>query len=108
MTPRGGKQTSDHLVRLWALDRVRDLARSTSERTAATALAIRYRVVTPLSGAVVLETAEEEQAAGLEPGDPHRIPTVPEPATLALLAVVAAALIVAWRRKGPRWLAGGR
>jgi hypothetical protein len=86
-------------VRLWALDRLRDLARSTADRPAAADLAIRYRLVTPLSGAVVLETAAEEKAAGLEPGDPHQVPTVPEPATLALLAIAAAALLLAWRQR---------
>lgn len=94
---RAGVETSEHLVRLWALDRTRALARTAADRPAAAELALRYRVVTPLTGAVVLETAAQEAEAGLVPGDPHRVPTVPEPSTVALLAIATAALLVAWR-----------
>ena len=96
--PADARRTSDHLVRLWALERIGALARSSGERQVATDLAIRYRLVTPLSGAGVLQTAAEEKAAGLEPGDPHQVPSVPEPQTLALLVVAGAALFLVWRR----------
>jgi hypothetical protein len=101
-TPATGGQTSDHLARLWARDRVDALARGLpgspprpAEREEAMALAGRYRLVTAVSGAVVLQTQAETERAGLEPSDPGQVPTVPEPETWALLALVAVVLIAA-------------
>ena len=97
--PPGARVASTHLARLWAADRVRELLDSgTAEaRTSAQALAVRHQLVTPVSGAVVLETAAQYEAAGLEPVDPDSVPTVPEPAFWALLAVGALALLLAGR-----------
>ncbi len=89
------RETSAHLARLWAWDQIR--ARPAAGQPDALDLAVRYRLVTPKSGAVVLATEQELTAAGLDPGVPPGIPTVPEPATLALVAVAAIALLVATR-----------
>jgi len=59
----------------------------------ATSLAVRYQLVTPVSGAVVLETAEQYRAAGLQPVDAGTVPTIPEPEMVALLIVAGAFLI---------------
>lgn len=84
-------QTSAHLARLWAYDEVRrTLATGTPE--AATALAVQYQLVTPVSGAVVLETQAQYDAAGLEPVEPGSVPTIPEPEMWLLLLIVALAL----------------
>ena len=48
--------------------------------------------MTPLSGAVVLETSAQYQQAGLEPVEPGSVPTIPEPETWAMLAVALAML----------------
>lgn len=58
---------------------------------AAQKLAIARRLVTPLSGAVVLETREQYERYQLD-GSPSKssIPSVPEPPTPAMLAVGAA------------------
>ncbi len=63
----------------------------------AVALASRYQLVTPVSGAVVLETQQDYAAAGLEPVAPGSVPTIPEPETWALMIVALLALL--WRRK---------
>ena len=42
-------------------------------------------------------TQEQYEDAGLDPGGPASIPTVPEPGTWALLAVALLALLVAQR-----------
>lgn len=84
---------SRHLVRLWAKD---ESARLASDRNtaAAVALASRWQLVTPVSGAVVLETQEQFKAHGLEAVDPLTTPgVVPEPETWALL-VVGSALVL--------------
>jgi len=88
-------QTSDHLARLWANDEVaRTLAlRDESLTDEATALAVRYQLVTPVSGAVVLETSEQYRASGLQPVDAGTVPTIPEPGMVALLIVAGAFLI---------------
>lgn len=82
-------QTSDHLARLWANDEVARIlsARDESLKDAATALAVRYQLVTPVSGAVVLESAAQYDAAGLKPVDPGTVPTIPEPEMVALLVL---------------------
>jgi len=50
-------------------------------------------VVTPISGAVVLETQTQYQTAGLKPVDAQSVPAVPEPSTWVLL-VLGLALVV--------------
>jgi len=96
------KQTSSHLARLWAKDAVEDLRsrRGSDDRSAAEALAVNYQLVTPISGAVVLETAAQYKAAGLEPVNPETVPTIPEPEVWAMMIVAAVVLgVVLIRRR---------
>jgi hypothetical protein len=98
-----GKQTSLHLARLWALD---EILRLTAARKfdQALQLAGRYQLVTQISGAVVLETQSQYQAAKLKPVDAQSVPAVPEPSTWVLL-LLGLALVVGqalWRRKRNR------
>jgi len=90
-----GVETSDHLARLWANDEVaRILAPRDESLTAeARSLAIQYQLVTPVTGAVVLETAEQYRASGLQPVHAGTVPTIPEPGMVALLIVAGAFLI---------------
>lgn len=89
-----GFDASLHIARLWARDEVGRLviARRVAE---AVELAARWQVVTPVTGAVVLETAEQFQQAGLQPADPVSVPAIPEPATWTLLATGTVVLV--WR-----------
>lgn len=91
----GSVETSDHLARLWASDEVaRILAPHDESLTEeATALAVRYQLVTPVSGAVVLETAAQYRASGLEPVDAGTVPTIPEPEMVVLMIVAGAFLL---------------
>jgi hypothetical protein len=100
-------ETSDHLARLWANDEVgRILAAGDQElNNAATMLAVHYQLVTPVSGAVVLETAEQYRAAGLQPVDAGTVPTIPEPEMVILVAI--AGLFLAWLLYRKRALRGG-
>lgn len=95
------KETSAHLARLWASDEVaRLLADRAGNRTdEAIKLAARYQLVTPVSGAVVLETKEQYQQAGLEPVEAGSVPTIPEPEMVLLLIVAAALLTLAFFRQ---------
>jgi hypothetical protein len=102
----GAEKTSAHLVRLWARDEARRLGVATGDDRGPAALAVRYSLVTPWSGAVVLETVEEMQAEGLNPGGPESVPTIPEPSLVVLLVVAAVLLALAQRsRSRAKWRA---
>jgi len=84
---------STHVTRLWALGEVRRLGQARN-LAAATALAATHQLVTPYSGAVVLETKQQYQQTGLQPVDPGTVPVVPEPGVGWLLLVGVLALLV--------------
>ncbi len=81
--PQGG-ETSMHLARLWAAEEVSRLC-AARHYTEAMRLAARYQLVTPVSGAVVLETQVQYERAGLQPVAPESVPSVPEPSAGVLL-----------------------
>ena len=95
------RQTSGHLARIWANDEVRHLMASGDEKSLeeATQLAVAYQLVTPVSGAVVLETKQQYTAAGLTPVEPGTVPTIPEPEMVMLIVMVAALLLWLLYRK---------
>jgi hypothetical protein len=94
--PSNSKETSKHLARLWAFDEVANLLRLGDDKSsdAAMKLASSYQIVTPLTGAVVLETQEQYRRAGLEPVKPGTVPTIPEPEEWLLM--LSALLILSW------------
>ncbi|HJU53646.1 MAG TPA: VIT domain-containing protein [Pyrinomonadaceae bacterium] len=96
-----GKETSLHLARLWANDEVARLIAG-DEKDAnekAVQLAAQYQLVTPVSGAVVLETAQQYERAGLQPVEAGTVPTIPEPEMVLLVAVVAAIFLFMFYRQ---------
>lgn len=98
--PAGSVETSSHLARLWANDEVARLMTAGDKKIEdAQKIAAGYQLVTPVSGAVVLETAQQYQNAGLRPVNPNTVPTIPEPETWLLIAVVGAALITLLYRR---------
>jgi len=87
-----GKGDVSQLVRLWAYDEILKLAASGHEPdlSSAVKLAQAYHLVTPVSGAVVLETEEQYREAGLTPVEANlgcAVVAVPEPETWALLLI---------------------
>ena len=102
-----GIETSDHLARLWANDEVaRILAPQNAElEDAAITLAARYQLVTPVSGAVVLETEQQYKANDLKPVDAGTVPTIPEPEMIVLFVIAGAFMIwlayMKYRKSGP-------
>ena len=96
MTSGNSKETSKHLARLWAFDEVANLLRLGEDKSsdAAMKLASSYQIVTPLTGAVVLETQEQYQRAGLAPVSPGTVPTIPEPEEWLLM--LSALLVLSW------------
>jgi hypothetical protein len=95
---------SDHIARLWAKERIDALLRDQgSSRADAVALAVQYRLVTPVSGVVVLESKQQYDASKLTPVTQATVPTVPEPHEWALMLVACLALAwLAWRTRRPR------
>ena len=100
-------ETSDHLARLWANDEVaRILAPRDSElEDEAITLAARYQLVTPVTGAVVLETEQQYKANDLKPVDAGTVPTIPEPEMVALFIVAGGFMLwlayMKYRKSGP-------
>jgi hypothetical protein len=74
---------------LWANEEVaRILApRDESLESAAIILASQYQLVTPVTGAVVLETEQQYRDNDLKPVDAGTVPTIPEPEMIVLFAV---------------------
>ena len=100
-SPQAGREDKGaHIARLWAADEVRRLMGD--KRAEAVALAGKFQLVTPVSGAVVLETQQQFDEAGLKAVDPSTAPTIPEPATVALILGGVALVFVVWTRKGRR------
>jgi hypothetical protein len=101
------KETSGHLARLWAYDQINSMIQQKGpdylEQAVTTATS--YQLVTPVSGAVVLETQQQYKRAGLQPVDPATVPTIPEPEVWALLIIAAIALawVVFRERLSPRF-----
>jgi hypothetical protein len=93
---------SEHIARLWARDRVLELMRANApaNRAEAVTLASRYRLVTPVSGAVVLESQQQYDESRLTPVSQATVPTVPEPHEWALIIIACASLTwFAWRNR---------
>lgn len=99
------KESGMHLVRLWVNDEVlrrlgeeamdpapEGVAPPAPAEDPRVRLAHDYRLVTPVSGAVVLETQQQYDEAGLDPSEGGPIPSVPEPSSALLLLVVGGAL----------------
>lgn len=106
--PGNLQKTSDHLTRLWAFDEIKSHI-TAREDSLARGLAIDYQLVTPVSGAVVLENMNQYREAGLEPVEPGTVPSIPEPETWALIIIVLLAFGWMWlrsRQGGPLWHLG--
>ncbi|MBI3098970.1 MAG: PEP-CTERM sorting domain-containing protein [Planctomycetes bacterium] len=95
-------RTSMHLAKLWAGEEVDRLRATPEGRDTAVALAAGARIVTEVSGAVVLQNKEQYAQAGLTPVDPQSVPSIPEPGTTLLLATGAAAIWAGCRGKRRR------
>lgn len=102
-----GSPSSIHIARLWAAERIAAVADAQgNERSEAIELAYRLNIVTPVSGAVVLETDAEYKTNGLAVPGAGDVPTVPEPETWALLAIVLGLFAWLYRRRIRRAAAG--
>ncbi len=96
-----GNPVWDHLARHWAIESV-ESKRSMLPEIDKPATAAKYQLVTSVSGAVVLETMEQYKQHGLEPvsaADTPQIPGVPEPSSLLLVMISAAAMLTRRRQK---------
>jgi hypothetical protein len=104
------KATSDHLARLYALDEINAQApfEDSDARQKAIRLAADYRLVTAVSGAVVLESQAQYKETGLEPVSADSVPTIPEPETWAMLVLAVVVLLCLALRRKPAPVAAGQ
>jgi hypothetical protein len=85
-SPADAPRASSHVVRLWAAQEAGRTA--STNRPHAVEVAVAHQIVTPFTGAVVLETAEQYERNGLEPAKSGSTPNVtPEPRTWILIAI---------------------
>ncbi|HSH16099.1 MAG TPA: PEP-CTERM sorting domain-containing protein, partial [Verrucomicrobiae bacterium] len=102
-----GEPASKHVARLWAGSEVQSLAgRRKFDR--AVKLAQDYQLVTPWTGAVVLESQSQYDAAKLSPVDAATVPVVPEPAVVWLLLAGVAVWFLRNRLGRRKRFAAGR
>jgi hypothetical protein len=94
----GAIESSLHLARLWANENVTHL-KAHNKSVEAAKQASLYQLVTPVSGAVVLETQQQYAQTGLTPVDPQSVPAIPEPGTWALMALGAATFWLVRKRR---------
>jgi hypothetical protein len=81
-----GQECSLHLARLWAAGEVARLTRARKVDDAMKAAA-NYQLVTPVSGAVVLENQAQYAQAGLAPVSADSVPVIPEPSASLLVLI---------------------
>jgi Vault protein inter-alpha-trypsin domain len=102
----GSADGSGHIARLWAAQEIAALNPAIEpQRLAAVALAERFNIVTPVSGAVVLETDADYRNNGLKVPGAQDVPTVPEPAEWAMMLIAAALFLWAWRARAAQAVA---
>ena len=100
-TPTDSVKVWDQLARCQTWQTIKKAALQKTNREELAKLAAKYQLVTPVSGAVVLETQEQYKRFGLEQVDLETtpsVPGVPEPST-ALLSFFSVFLIWQRRRK---------
>lgn len=101
--PAAGKKVWEHLARAAVFDEVMKGYQNGAATEGLAALGAQHHLVTPVSGAVVLETLEQYRAAGLDPGDPNASPKIPlgipEPSRSLLVMMGIACLILRRRRE---------
>ncbi len=97
--PEGAVKTKDTLARWFARTEASRLA--LSDPPAASALAAAHQIVSPWSGAVVLERADDYAKHGLQQSSAsvsQQIPAIPEPSGVVLMMLSAVPFILRRRR----------
>ena len=104
--PQDAPLASKHLGRLWAAEETALLYKPGHPMTlkATQELALPWHIVTPVTGAVVLESRQQYEDNGLEQVNAESVPTVPEPSSVLCLAIAFCVLlgVMALRRRAAR------
>ena len=98
--PEGAAEVSNTVARYWAFQKVMKELHQASWDKDDTEFAAKYQLVTPFTGAVVLETMEQFAANGLTPVNSEtttQAPSVPEPEFYLLLLL--AAMVALWMNR---------
>ena len=104
--PQDAPLASKHLGRLWAAEETALLYKPGHPMTlkATQELALPWHIVTPVTGAVVLESRQQYEDNGLEQVNAESVPTVPEPSSVLCLAIAFCVLlcVMSFRRRAAR------
>ena len=104
--PEDAPLASKHLGRLWAAEETALLYKPGHPMTlkATQELALPWHIVTPVTGAVVLESRQQYEDNGLEQVNAESVPTVPEPSSVLCLAIAFCVLlcVMSLRRRAAR------
>ncbi len=104
--PQGAPLASKHLGRLWAAEETAHLYKPGHPTTLSVAqeLSLPWHIVTPVTGAVVLESQQQYEDNGLKQVNAESVPTVPEPSSVLCLAIAFCVLlcVMALRRRAAR------
>lgn len=103
LTVGEGVKVSDHATRLWALQEAKRIfySRENGAYERSAQLAASHQLVTPASGAVVLENERQYEEAGLNPVEKGTTASIPDSGTsLWLLLGALSALFVLGKRFG--------
>ena len=95
--PSDAVKVDDVLARFHAFEQAKEILASGKWKEQDTKNAAHYQLVTPFTGAVVLETQQQFKQNGLDPVDPSttpKTPSVPEPEFYLLLIFAGGALLL--------------
>lgn len=95
-------QASLHLEKIWANENVYKLLENNLQNDAIK-IASKYHIVTPVSGAVVLENKKQYKDNNLNPVKTSEVPTVPEPEEWVLIISVALFMIYTLLKRNNIW-----
>ncbi len=93
-------EVGDHAARLWALGRAKELFYESGADgyEASAKLAASHQLVTPATGAVVLENEDQYKEAGLDPVEKGTTASIPDSGRSLLLLLIGLVVLLGYRR----------
>ncbi|MCH2175718.1 MAG: hypothetical protein MK193_08320 [Lentisphaeria bacterium] len=96
-----GEEGSKHIARLWANEYIWQEHRKYGQKNYddLVSLGASYQLVTPVTGAVVLENEQQYENAGLQPVNAGSVPGIPEPNFILLILMLTPFILFIIKKK---------